>query len=150
MDHGDHDASPARCNMNMLFTWSTRDLCIIFRSWHITGPITLTLSLFAIVALVAAFEALRATTARTASSNIKRGAPRTGGKERAICGADVLCVYDYAAVHDIQWTGDDCGGRWGLYRTLGFCGRDDVDEGDRLSLGKGRSRRRKAGGRSRR
>ncbi|KFY53627.1 hypothetical protein V496_07430 [Pseudogymnoascus sp. VKM F-4515 (FW-2607)] len=72
MDHGDHDASPARCNMNMLFTWSTRDLCIIFRSWHITGPITLTLSLFAIVALVAAFEALRATTARYDALVLKR------------------------------------------------------------------------------
>ncbi|KAL5346884.1 copper transpport protein [Pseudogymnoascus australis] len=72
MDHGDHDASPARCNMNMLFTWSTQDLCIIFRSWHITGPITLTLSLFAIVALVAAFEALRATTARYDALVLKR------------------------------------------------------------------------------
>ncbi|KFY31575.1 hypothetical protein V494_07940, partial [Pseudogymnoascus sp. VKM F-4513 (FW-928)] len=72
MEHGGHDASPARCNMNMLFTWSTRDLCIIFRSWHITGPITLTLSLLAIVALVAAFEALRATTARYDALVLKR------------------------------------------------------------------------------
>ena len=56
----------------MLFTWSTRDLCIIFRSWHITGPITLTLSLLAIVALVAAFEALRATTARYDALVLKR------------------------------------------------------------------------------
>ncbi|KFY42933.1 hypothetical protein V495_04274 [Pseudogymnoascus sp. VKM F-4514 (FW-929)] len=72
MDHGGYDASPARCNMNMLFTWSTRDLCIIFRSWHITGPITLTLSLLAIVALVAGFEALRATTARYDALLLKR------------------------------------------------------------------------------
>lgn len=56
----------------MLFTWSTRDLCIIFRSWHITGPITLTLSLLAIVALVAGFEALRATTARYDALLLKR------------------------------------------------------------------------------
>ncbi|KFY31127.1 hypothetical protein V493_01374 [Pseudogymnoascus sp. VKM F-4281 (FW-2241)] len=71
MPHGDHDA-PARCNMNMLFTWSTQDLCIIFRSWHITGPLTLTLSLFAIVGIVAAFEALRATTARYDALLLKR------------------------------------------------------------------------------
>ncbi|ELR10519.1 hypothetical protein, variant [Pseudogymnoascus destructans 20631-21] len=72
MGHGDHDASAARCNMNMLFTWSTQDLCIIFRSWHITGPITLTISLLAIVALVAGFEALRATTARYDAALLKR------------------------------------------------------------------------------
>ncbi|KFY20236.1 hypothetical protein V491_03880, partial [Pseudogymnoascus sp. VKM F-3775] len=158
MDHGGHDASPARCNMNMLFTWSTQDLCIVFRSWHITGPITLILSLFAIVALVAAFEALRATTARYDAALLKRRdelpptnfegcATREGGEERAVCCADVLCVYDYAAVHDIQRTGYDCGGSRGFCGTPGVWRRDYSDKGDCLSLGEGRSGRLREWGR---
>jgi hypothetical protein len=43
----------------MLFTWSTQNLCIVFRSWHITGPVSLLLSLLAIVALSAGYELVR-------------------------------------------------------------------------------------------
>ena len=48
----------------MLFTWSTQDLCIVFRWWHISGLPTLTISLLAIVALGAAYEALRSVSRR--------------------------------------------------------------------------------------
>jgi copper transporter 1 len=43
----------------MLFTWSTKDLCIVFEGWRITGTGSLILSLLAIVMLTAAYEAVR-------------------------------------------------------------------------------------------
>jgi Ctr copper transporter family len=43
----------------MLFTWSTKDLCIVFRSWRVDGVLSLLLSLAAIVALGAGYEAVR-------------------------------------------------------------------------------------------
>ncbi|KAL5614726.1 hypothetical protein BROUX41_004821 [Berkeleyomyces rouxiae] len=60
MGHGDmgHGDMPM-CNMNMLFTWDTNNLCIVFRQWHITSPMSLAFSLFAIVAIAAGYEALR-------------------------------------------------------------------------------------------
>ncbi|KAF1819394.1 Ctr copper transporter [Dissoconium aciculare CBS 342.82] len=58
--HGDMDASPAAmCSMNMLFTWDTTNLCIVFRSWRITGFSSLVISLIAIVALSAGYEAIK-------------------------------------------------------------------------------------------
>ncbi|KAL6711963.1 copper transpport protein [Coniothyrium glycines] len=65
MDHGhmDHDmpgmGDGPKCNMNMLFTWDTTDLCIVFRGWHIGGTGTLIVSLLAIVLLTAGYEAVR-------------------------------------------------------------------------------------------
>jgi solute carrier family 31 (copper transporter), member 1 len=43
----------------MLFTWDTTNLCIIFQSWRITGIGTLILSLLAVIALTAGYEAVR-------------------------------------------------------------------------------------------
>lgn len=43
----------------MLFTWSTQDLCIVFRWWHISGPASLIFSLLGVVALAAGYEAIR-------------------------------------------------------------------------------------------
>jgi solute carrier family 31 (copper transporter), member 1 len=48
----------------MLFTWNTKDLCIVFRWWHISGTTSLIISLLAVVALGAAYEALRSATRR--------------------------------------------------------------------------------------
>ncbi|WPH02685.1 Hypothetical protein R9X50_00555100 [Acrodontium crateriforme] len=58
MGHGDMGDMPM-CSMNMLFTWDTTNLCIIFRGWRVTGPVSLFLSLLAVVALTAGYEALR-------------------------------------------------------------------------------------------
>ena len=44
----------------MLFTWDTRNLCIIFRWWHIQTTGGLIFSLLAIVALTGFYEAIRA------------------------------------------------------------------------------------------
>ncbi|GAB7341477.1 hypothetical protein MBLNU457_7710t1 [Dothideomycetes sp. NU457] len=57
VDHGDMDMGT--CSMNMIFTWDYTNLCIIFRSWRITSPLTLIISLLAIVALTAGYEAVR-------------------------------------------------------------------------------------------
>lgn len=43
----------------MLFTWDTTNLCIVFRWWHIRSTPSLILSLLAVVALGAGYEALR-------------------------------------------------------------------------------------------
>ncbi|KAI1799278.1 Ctr copper transporter family protein [Daldinia bambusicola] len=60
MDHGDggHGGMPM-CNMNMLFTWDTTNLCIVFRQWHVRGTASLVFSLLAIIAISAGYEALR-------------------------------------------------------------------------------------------
>ncbi|KAI0537418.1 Ctr copper transporter family-domain-containing protein [Xylaria digitata] len=68
MDHGDgghggHGGGGGMpmpmCKMNMLFTWDTTNLCIVFRQWHVTGSASLVFSLLAIVAICAGYEALR-------------------------------------------------------------------------------------------
>jgi len=47
------------CNMNMLFTWDTTNLCIIFRWWHVSSTFTLLLSLVAVAILTAGYEVVR-------------------------------------------------------------------------------------------
>ncbi|CAI6331528.1 unnamed protein product [Periconia digitata] len=66
MDHGGHGGHDMpgmdhgmKCNMNMLFTWSTKDLCIVFEGWHITSTASLIFSLLAIVLMTAGYEAVR-------------------------------------------------------------------------------------------
>ncbi|RMZ85171.1 hypothetical protein DV738_g96, partial [Chaetothyriales sp. CBS 135597] len=58
MDHGDMDMGD-KCSMNMLFTWSSKNLCIVFSQWHVKGTVSLILSLLAIVALTAGYEWVR-------------------------------------------------------------------------------------------
>ena len=53
----------------MLFTWSSQNLCIVFRQWRITGPFSLMLSLAAIVLLGAGYEAVRDITRRYEQSH---------------------------------------------------------------------------------
>ncbi|KAK1830292.1 Ctr copper transporter family-domain-containing protein [Podospora conica] len=50
---------PAKCSMNMLFTWDYQNVCVVFRQWQITSPLSLVITLLAIVGLVAGYEALR-------------------------------------------------------------------------------------------
>lgn len=50
----DHVGCPTR-----LFTWNTQDLCLVFRWWHVTGPISLVLSLLGVVALSMGYEYVR-------------------------------------------------------------------------------------------
>ncbi|KAL7274707.1 copper transpport protein [Rhizina undulata] len=48
-----------RCQMSMLFTWNTQDLCLVFRWWHVSNLLTLIISLLAVVALGAGYEFVR-------------------------------------------------------------------------------------------
>lgn len=43
----------------MIFTWDYKNLCIVFSSWRITSAFTLFLSLLAVIALTAGYEAVR-------------------------------------------------------------------------------------------
>lgn len=56
----------------MLFTWDTTNLCIVFRQWHITSNLSLVVSLAAIVAICAGYEALREATRRYEAMLSKR------------------------------------------------------------------------------
>ncbi|KAH8725321.1 Ctr copper transporter family-domain-containing protein [Phaeosphaeriaceae sp. PMI808] len=65
-----------KCNMNMLFTWDTKDLCIVFHGWHVNGTGSLIISLLAIVLLTAGYEAVREASRRyeAHASEGRRGA----------------------------------------------------------------------------
>ncbi|KXG45830.1 Ctr copper transporter [Penicillium griseofulvum] len=71
MGHGDMDMG-GKCNMNMLFTWSSENLCIIFRSWRITGHFSFLLSLIAIVILTAGYEGIRSATRKYEAAHEQR------------------------------------------------------------------------------
>lgn len=43
----------------MLFTWDTNNLCIVFRSWRVTGIMSLIWSLFGVISLTAGYELVR-------------------------------------------------------------------------------------------
>ncbi|KAJ5555260.1 hypothetical protein N7535_007698 [Penicillium sp. DV-2018c] len=71
MGHGDMDMG-GQCNMNMLFNWSSENLCIIFRSWRITGPFSFLFSLIAIVILTAGYEGIRSVTRKYEAVHAQR------------------------------------------------------------------------------
>ena len=66
-DHGGHDMpipSGPKCSMNMLWNTQVADTCVVFRSWHISGPAALFGSCVAIAALGVLYEYLRVASAR--------------------------------------------------------------------------------------
>ncbi|KAF1830326.1 Ctr copper transporter [Decorospora gaudefroyi] len=88
MDHAhmNHDmpgmgGDGPKCNMNMLFTWDTTDLCIVFPSWHISGTISLIFSLLAVVLLTAGYEAVREASRRYEAYAKNGQLLRTGRKD---------------------------------------------------------------------
>ncbi|PYH47954.1 low-affinity Cu transporter [Aspergillus saccharolyticus JOP 1030-1] len=74
MDHGhDHgDMDMGQCSMNMLFTWSTKNLCIVFPQWRVTGTLSLLISILLIVLLTAGYEGVRQLTRRFEVAHAKR------------------------------------------------------------------------------
>ncbi|QRD88492.1 copper transporter family protein [Aspergillus flavus] len=82
--HGDMDMG-GQCNMNMLFTWSSKDLCIIFRQWRVDGPFSLLVSLVVIVLLTAGYEGIRQLTRRYEAAHAQRlnafNTPALGGRD---------------------------------------------------------------------
>ncbi|KAI4173089.1 MAG: hypothetical protein LQ343_003199 [Gyalolechia ehrenbergii] len=63
MDHGhggmDMPSDGPKCNMNMLFTWDTTNLCIIFPQWRIYSTFSLFMSLIGVIVLTAGYEFVR-------------------------------------------------------------------------------------------
>jgi copper transporter 1 len=72
--HGGHGGmgSDDMCSMNMLFTWDTTNLCIVFRQWHIRSTASLVISLIAVVLLAMGYEGLRSLSARYEAAVAKR------------------------------------------------------------------------------
>ncbi|GAB1198926.1 hypothetical protein APSETT444_008256 [Aspergillus pseudonomiae] len=68
----------------MLFTWSSKDLCIIFRQWRVDGPFSLLVSLVVIVLLTAGYEGIRQLTRRYEAAHAQRlnafNTPAVGGE----------------------------------------------------------------------
>ncbi|KAI4190303.1 MAG: hypothetical protein LQ346_004956 [Caloplaca aetnensis] len=55
-----------KCSMNsltvsiqMLFTWDTTDLCIVFPQWHVYSTFSLLMSLIGVIILTAGYEFVR-------------------------------------------------------------------------------------------
>ncbi|KAL4810230.1 Ctr copper transporter family-domain-containing protein [Aspergillus unguis] len=71
-DHGDMDMGGDQCSMNMLFTWSTKNLCIVFSRWRVTGPLSLLGSLVVIVLLAAGYEGIRQVTRQYEVAHTRR------------------------------------------------------------------------------
>ncbi|KAL4725985.1 copper transpport protein [Fusarium chlamydosporum] len=78
MDHGHGGGMKDMCSMNMLFTWDTNNLCIVFRQWHVRSTTSLLFSLVAVILLAMGYEALRSLSRRYEQSLDKRvrSAPR--------------------------------------------------------------------------
>lgn len=65
----------------MLFTWDTTDLCIVFRSWHVSGTFSLIVALIGIVLLTAGYEAVREASRRYEAYANKALEGRRGGDD---------------------------------------------------------------------
>lgn len=65
----------------MLFTWDTTDLCIVFRSWHISGTFSLIVALVGIILLTAGYEAVREASRRYEAHSNKLLEGRRGGDD---------------------------------------------------------------------
>ncbi|CAO3703221.1 unnamed protein product [Rhizopus stolonifer] len=63
-DHSGHHMPDmpdmAVCKMNMLFNWQIENTCVVFRWWHISGPLSLVFSCLAIFFIAAFYEWVRA------------------------------------------------------------------------------------------
>ncbi|MCJ1451807.1 hypothetical protein MMC28_002147 [Mycoblastus sanguinarius] len=86
MDHGGMDmpSHGPMCNMNMLFTWDTTNLCIVFRWWHITSTFTLLVSLLCVAILTAGYEFVREISRRYENNSAEyvNSLPRKGSGHR--------------------------------------------------------------------
>lgn len=71
MKHG--DMNPDSCSMNMSFTWSYQNTCIIFEWWHIRSLLQFLISCIIIVSLSIYYEYLKYKFAKNSSeTNVTR------------------------------------------------------------------------------
>ncbi|KXT15056.1 hypothetical protein AC579_1496 [Pseudocercospora musae] len=74
MDHGGmgHGDMGSMCSMNMLFTWDTKNLCVVFEGWRVTGVWSLVYTLLAVIALTAGYEAVREASRRFEAQHARK------------------------------------------------------------------------------
>jgi len=77
----------------MLFTWDTTDLCIVFRSWHISGTFSLIVAIIGIILLTAGYEAVREATRRYEAYSAKALEGRRGGDDLRGESTMLLCIW---------------------------------------------------------
>ncbi|CCE64330.1 hypothetical protein TPHA_0H01220 [Tetrapisispora phaffii CBS 4417] len=61
-DHSNHDhmdMGDETCSMNMIFTWDYKNVCVVFKWWHIRTTLDLVLSILAIAFLCYVYEFLK-------------------------------------------------------------------------------------------
>ncbi|KAL4918841.1 Ctr copper transporter [Aspergillus aurantiobrunneus] len=87
--HGDMDMGEGQCNMNMLFTWSTENLCIVFSRWRVSGPLSLLGSLVVIVLLAAGYEGIRQITRQYEVAHARRLSAFTAATVGMFCWAEL-------------------------------------------------------------
>jgi len=104
MGHGDMDMGGDKCSMNMIFTWSSKNLCIVFRQWHITGTFSLILSLIAVALLTAGYECVREISRRYEQSHSARMAAfsSSGSRRDSKISAERRGMLVKAALYAIQ------------------------------------------------
>lgn len=78
----------------MLFTWDTTDLCIVFRSWHVSGTFSLIVALIGIILLTAGYEAVREASRRYEAHAAKALEGRRGGDD--LRGESAILSYNWA------------------------------------------------------
>jgi copper transporter 1 len=88
----------------MLFTWSTDNLCIVFRQWHITSTLSLVVSLIGIVAISAGYEAVREGIRRYEASVARRAetAPREHSFHLPFPSQAPLIIYPSACLAPVR------------------------------------------------
>lgn len=96
----------------MVFTWSSKNLCIIFRQWRITGPVSFLLSLVLIVLLTAGYEGVRQITRKYEAAHNQRlnafaATSTTGGGTLNLSTSRDKCLF-YVAIYTVfvwRWHG---------------------------------------------
>ncbi len=109
----------------MLFTWNTRNLCIVFRQWHIRSTAGLVFSLLAVVALGVGYEALREGIRRYELSVTKRAetAPRKPPPPPSSCPRFSFRGFgdSVAARYPVRVSGARSHTGFGLFCLVSFC-----------------------------
>ena len=101
-DHGGHDMpmpSGPKCSMNMLWNTQVADTCVVFRSWHISGPLALALSCVAIAGLGVLYEYTRVASARVDRRIAATLSAQGKGKASTAVGAAAEAVAGRCPVH---------------------------------------------------
>lgn len=64
MDHDHSGRDMDMCSMDMLFTWNTKNLCVVFKWWHVRTRMDLILTFIAVIVLGMGYEYLKSLSAK--------------------------------------------------------------------------------------